>query len=234
MFDSFHFEKKGISTKFVDYIKDLIIQGKLLPGEKLPSEREMSQMTNVSRNTIRESYKILAALGYVEVKHGQGVFVADENSSLEQWAATFFIKNDQILELFEIRKLLETQSVKRAADRATKEQIEHLKEITSFPADRMTEDKMFIAKNDQDFHLSLAEISGNSVLIRIMYNLIDLLKESRENAMQIPGRPLKSLEEHQEIVKAIEKRDPVLAEKQMLKHLNSVENSFIYEMKEYS
>lgn len=93
---------------------------------------------------------------------------------------------------------------------------------------------MFIAKNDQDFHLSLAEISGNSVLIRIMYNLIDLLKESRENAMQIPGRPLKSLEEHQEIVKAIEKRDPVLAEKQMLKHLNSVENSFIHEMKEYS
>jgi GntR family transcriptional repressor for pyruvate dehydrogenase complex len=123
--------------------------------------------------------------------------------------------------------LLETQSVKRAAERAVEEQIKELRDLIDFSVAEDESNPVELGENDLTFNLLLAEISGNSVLMRIMYNLIGLLKESREKSMQIPGRALKSLEEHAEIVKAISQQDSAQAEKCMLTHLDSVEQSFI-------
>ncbi|GGE53236.1 GntR family transcriptional regulator [Pullulanibacillus camelliae] len=229
MYEPKMFEKTTISKKVVDYIKDLIIEHKLKSGEKMPSERELAELLNVSRNTIRESYKILATLGYVEIKHGQGVFVANEHTSMEQWAASVFITDSQIEELFEIRKLLETKSVESVAERITDEQLERLWLVTNnaYEVAEKNNDFDYIAKADQEFHLLLAEFSGNSVLKRLMYNLIDLLKESRRKSIQIPGRSLKSISEHQDIIRAIAKKDPDQAIRRMLKHLESVEKALI-------
>ncbi|MBO8173112.1 MAG: FadR family transcriptional regulator [Bacillaceae bacterium] len=229
MFHFMHFDKTTISKKVVDDIKNLIVTGKLQPNEKLPPERELAKMLNVSRNTVREAYKILAALGFVQIQHGKGVFVSDEDTSLDQFAATFFIKNDRILELFEIRKLLETQSVRWAAERATPQAVQELRQMTdeACQAAEKGADKLVLARADQAFHLYLAEMSGNSVLLRIMHHLIDLFKESREETLEIPGRAVKSLEEHRDIIRALAQHDPKQAERNMLKHLSSVEKALI-------
>lgn len=235
IFNSIHLEKATISKKVVDHVKNLIINRKLKSGEKLPPEREMAHMLNVSRNTIRESYKILTALGYVQTKHGQGVFVSDGKTILEQFASTFFIENDQLRELFAIRKLLETQSVGWAAEKATEEQIKELQNIMEHAYSLAEEDNncLTVAKADQEFHLLLAEMSGNSILIRIMFNLTDLLAESRRETMEIPGRVFDSLKEHTEIVKAVSDRNADQAKEQMLIHLNSVESA-LFRKKEHS
>ncbi|SFD35809.1 transcriptional regulator, GntR family [Bacillus sp. OV194] len=229
MFESTQFTKTSVSKKVVDYIKGLIMDKKLVTGEKLPSEREMSERLNISRNTVREAYQILATLGFVEIKHGQGVFVSNESTSVDQWAAAFFVKNDQIVELFEMRRVLETQSVKWAAENASEDQLKKLEHHVNYSY-TLAEDESnehLIVKADQEFHLMLAEFSGNSILYRIMCNLIDLLKEVRNETMEIPGRLSKSIEEHKRIVLAVGEKDPVKAEEEMINHLESVRNELL-------
>lgn len=230
MFDSSQFTKTTVSKKVVDHIKDLIFQKKLVSGEKLPSEREMAELLNISRNTIREAYKILAALGYVEIKHGQGVFVSSGTTSLDQWAASFFVNSDQILELFEMRRVLESQSAKWAALHATDEQVKKLQDhvARSYELFQESKNEDLLAKADQEFHLMLAEFSGNSILYRIMYNLIDLLSESRKETMEIPGRIAKSLQEHEKIVQAVAAKNDEKARKEMLDHLESVRKALLF------
>jgi GntR family transcriptional regulator, transcriptional repressor for pyruvate dehydrogenase complex len=231
MFESTQFTKTSVSKRVVDYIKELIMEKKLVKGEKLPSEREMSEKLSISRNTVREAYQILATLGYVEIKHGQGVFVSNESASVDQWAAAFFVKTDQIVELFEMRQVLETQSVKWAAQNASEEQVKKLKEHVehSFKLIQEMSNEHLIAKADQEFHLMLAEFSGNSILYRIMHNLIDLLKEVRKEAMEIPGRQKRSIEEHERIVLSVASKNVEQAEKEMLNHLESVRNELLVE-----
>jgi GntR family transcriptional regulator, transcriptional repressor for pyruvate dehydrogenase complex len=231
MFESTQFTKTSVSKKVVDYIKELIMEKKLVKGEKLPSEREMSEKLSISRNTVREAYQILATLGYVEIKHGQGVFVSNESASVDKWAAAFFVKTDQIIELFEMRRVLETQSVKWAAENASEDQVKKLKDHVehSYKLIQEKSNEYLIAKADQEFHLMLAEFSGNSILYRIMHNLIDLLKEVRKEAMEIPGRQKRSIEEHERIVASVASKNVEQAENEMLNHLESVRSELLVE-----
>ncbi len=141
----------------------------------------------------------------------------------------FFNKNDQLIELFEIRKLLETQSVKWAVSNIQHKHIEELNSFIDKDLDYIKNKEKYIdiSLADQKFHLLISKLSGNSVLYRIMYNLIDLMKEVRMETLQIPGRLEKSVEEHREILKALSNKDAIQSERKMLEHLNSVENALI-------
>ncbi|MFD1706213.1 FadR/GntR family transcriptional regulator [Siminovitchia sediminis] len=227
-----NFSKTSVADKVAEHVKELIVEGKIAPEEKLPSEREMSEKLNISRNTVREAYKILATLGYVEIKHGLGVFVSSKNKTIDQWAASFFLKNDQVLELFDIRMLLEKQSVKWAAELATETQIQTLQEhvqhsFTLFQSTGIKESAPLLAKADQEFHLMLAEFSGNSVLYRIMRNLMELFHEVHKETIEIPGRLFKSIQEHEKIVDSIIRKDIEEAGSKMLHHLESVREDII-------
>ncbi len=229
MFDTFKVDRKSISDEVVLYIKDLIHRDQFSPGEKIPGEREMAQKINVSRNTVREAYKILGAQGYLTIKHGQGVFISDENSQIRNLTSSFFMKRDNVLELFSIRKVLESQAVIWAMENP---QADHQREFK-----HILEDNRLALKNkasfeelsllDQKFHLALCRMSGNTILVRIMINLIDLLSEVRMQTIQIPGRSEQSLKEHILIVEAMMAGDKKLAKQCILKHLSSVEDSII-------
>lgn len=239
MFKPIHEERKTFSKKVVDHIKELITTGQLREGEKLPSERELAEMMQVSRPTIREAFKILSALGYVDIRHGHGVFVANHSVRIDNLAEFLFLQTDTIHELFEVRKMIETESIARAVQRSNSE---YLQEITaktleiyhrvivakefSDPDER----ENFLSRSDQEFHLMIAQAAGNEVVLRVMNNLIDLLRQSRMRAMKIPGRVEQSLVEHIDIAKALSARDEVLARKCMLLHLDSVEQDLVAEI----
>jgi GntR family transcriptional repressor for pyruvate dehydrogenase complex len=89
MFETFKLDRKSISDSVNDYLKELIHQGKFKPGDKMPPERELVQLMNVSRNTVREAYKMLAAQGYLIIKHWNGVYVADEEMQIQQLTSAF-------------------------------------------------------------------------------------------------------------------------------------------------
>lgn len=231
MLESFEVERKGIAERVTDLIKQRIIEGKYQVNQKLPSEREMAANLKVSRNTIREAYKILEAYGYVTIKHGTGIFVASEEEQIKKMTSSFFVTTDQMKDLFSIRKILEENSVKWAIEHSTDEQINTLAEIVA-------EAQAICKKNDeqgayklaildQQFHITLAKLSGNTVLLRIMHNLIDLLEKVRLHSIKIPGRPAMSVKEHSNIIKAMQERNTSKAQYYMLEHLKSVEMSIL-------
>jgi len=89
------------------------------------------------------------------------------------------------------------------------------------------DDLVILAKQDSEFHTLLAEATGNKVIVRVMHDLLDLLNESRCQALSIPERPLRSLNEHKEIVEALKIRDADVVKVKMLHHLKNVEEELL-------
>ncbi|GGB54553.1 GntR family transcriptional regulator [Lentibacillus populi] len=220
-------DKKGISEKVADYIKEQIRAGVYSVGERIPGERDMSIQLEVSRNTVREAYKILEAYGYLKAEHGRGVFIASEAEQIRKMTESFFISSSQISDLFAVRQVLEESVVEWATKNGTNENVEKLQSIVKDAQEIIASgrDPIELAEYDLQFHLYLAEMSGNDVANRIMHHLIDLLRQARTQSIRIPNRAEKSVAEHDEIVKSIKEGNTVLAKKSMKYHLESVEKS---------
>jgi len=229
MFKPINQEHESVYEKVVKRLKSSIAEGTLKPGDKLPAERVLAQMLGISRTSLREALKLLSAEGLIDIKHGKGVFIAEKETDdiIQKFSAKIFVENDTLKDFFEIRKVLETQAAKWAAERSNEKQIAHLENIITKTHSELTASKKFdfaiLAEHDMKFHISLVKASGNAVLIRIMQNLIDLLNESRSHALAVPKRPYNSIEEHLAIVQAIKMKNPESAGKAMLAHLRNVE-----------
>lgn len=239
MFKSINEERKTFSRKVVEHIHELLASGQLKPGDKLPSERELAEMMNVSRPTIREAFKILSAMNLLNIRQGHGVFVADQSARLDNLASYLFLQTDTIYELFEVRKMIETESAAKAAKRGTSDFLEQIYETTRDCYHKVIVEQQFqtkeerdrfLSESDQQFHLTVAEAAGNEVVMRVMTNLIDLLRESRMQSMKIPGRVEQSLKEHMHIAEAIKDRNAKLARSRMFEHLSSVERTLLLEL----
>ncbi|HEX7057902.1 MAG TPA: FadR/GntR family transcriptional regulator [Bacilli bacterium] len=239
MFTPINENKKTFYNKVVEHIRELIDTGKLQPGDKLPPERELAEMMKVSRPTIREALKLLSAMGYLNIQHGNGVFVAQYIERIDNLASLLFMQSDKVSELFEVRKTLETQTAAWAAVRGkaillrqiarkTKEVYEQIMEKNNFSTQEERDE--FLSISDQEFHLSVAEAAGNEVVLRVMVNLIDLLKASRMQSMKIPGRVEQSLREHMLIADALVEHNSESARQLMLNHLNGVEQDLLREL----
>jgi len=129
-------------------------------------------------------------------------------------------------DLFELRKLLETQNAIWACQRADKVLIDNLSQVVDQTINALQDTKddlVILAKQDNEFHTKLAEATGNKVIVRVMHDLLDLLNDSRCQALSIPDRPFRSLNEHKEIVEALKIRDTNIVKEKMLYHLNNVE-----------
>lgn len=241
MFKSINEERTTFSKKVVDHIKELITTGKLDEGDKLPAERELAAMMNVSRPTIREAFKILSAMGFLEIRHGHGVFVADHTLRINNLAQFLFLQTDTVHELFEVRKMIETETITWAAEKASSEFLEEIavkteeiyhRVIINQEFDEKESRETFLSQSDQEFHLMIAKAAGNEVVLRIMHNLIDLLRQSRMQSMKIPGRVEQSLKEHIEIANALAERNVKKARQSMFEHLKSVEQDLVKEIDE--
>ncbi|MDR4938958.1 FadR/GntR family transcriptional regulator [Rossellomorea marisflavi] len=219
--------RKGISEQVADTIKEKIQTGVYQVGEKIPGERDMGIELSVSRNTVREAYKILEAYGYITAKHGTGVFVASPEYQIQKMTETFFVSTDHMEDFFSVRKILEEWTVKWSIENSSEEQFKQLEAILK-EADECLKDPIDVTKLadlDHRFHITLANNSQNIVLIRIMNFLIDLLSESRTKSIQIPGRAAQSVLEHHKIIEAMKQNNITLAQKYMKDHIESVEDS---------
>lgn len=219
--------RKGISEQVADSIKKRIQIGEYTVGDKIPGEKEMGIELSVSRNTVREAYKILEAYGYLTVKHGIGVFIASPEHLIQKMTEAFFVTSHQIKDFFAVRKILEEWTVKWAIENSNDDQFNTLEQIVNEANEILTGeiDYNLLAELDHKFHMTLANYSKNGVLIRIMNFLIDLLSESRNKSIQIPGRVNQSVQEHSKILQAIKQKNIKIAQQLMKDHLDSVERS---------
>lgn len=234
MFQPVNEKSANVYEKVIAELKKGIMHGELKPGDKLPSERELAGMLGVSRTSLREALRLLEVSGVVTIKHGQGVFIAnnDPDEYMRKFISHIFVDEKKIEELFQIRKLIETEATVWACQNGTDEQLKkiyNLVQETIYILDNSSKGDFLavLAKQDGKFHHLLAEAANNSVLGNIMDNLLDLLADSRARAASVKGRPQKSLQEHLKIAEALLERDGEKARRAMLDHLEAVERDVI-------
>lgn len=225
--------KKGISERVADFIKEQIRDGVYVVGEKIPGEREMAVQLSVSRNTIREAYKVLEAYGYLKAEHGIGMFIATEAEQIKKMTQSFFISSSQIIDLFDVRKVLEESVVEWAVQHGDDALLAKLM-VNVTKAEKVIadgRDLLELGEYDLQFHLCLAEMSGNMVAYRTMNYLIDFLAQARAHSIQIDQRAEQSVIEHRQIAEAIRDKDAYKAKELMRLHLDTVKEAIMKKMK---
>lgn len=207
-----------IATQLVELIE---IQ-KLLPGDKLPPERQLAELLEVSRPSLREALHILQAQGVVQIKHGQGTFV-QEPVVAQELRASVMTKTHGLNELFDAREVLEVPAAKWAAEKATKEDIRLLR-ATLNQIDTITSIKPIdfdqLQALDAKFHLSIVGIAGNRFINQTLNVLQDVMRMSMETTLRLPGRSEISRNQHIEILAAIESGNGELASRLTLQHIS--------------
>lgn len=208
----------------IEQIMNLIKNNELKPGDKLPPERELAEKLSISRNSLREAFRVLESRGLIKSKPGGGRFIREirENDHNNTENIILSLEKSSILELLEAREIFEVKIAEIAAQRATLEDIEIIEEVLNKmnQKEELKDDKK--TESDTEFHLAIAGASHNFVFVNIMKLHLDLLKETREKTWQIPGRREKQYQEHQAIFQAIKEHNSKKAEEAMLKHLRNI------------
>ena len=204
-------------------IERLILQ-KLQPGDKLPSERELAEMLQVSRSSIRDAIRSLELMGLVEPRQGAGTIVREVSAELlvNPFANVLKRRQELVGELLDFRKMLEPPLAARAATHASPDEISEMEEILQRQEGKLSQGELAIAE-DAEFHYSIALASGNSIVLKVIDILMDLLRDTRERSLQLKGRPERSLAGHRRILAAIKRHDAGAAKDAMRRHIEDVE-----------
>ena len=215
--------KNKVYEEVAQQIERLILK-KLRPGDKLPSERELAEMLKVSRSSIRDAIRGLELRGLVEPRQGAGTIVRE--SAVEPLANPFAgalkRRKEMVSELLDFRKMLEPPLAARAATHASADEILEMEEILQRQEAKQSQGEPAVAE-DAEFHYSVALASGNSVVLKVLDIIMDLLRDTRERSLQVEGRPQKSLAGHRRILAAIKRHDAEGAKSAMRRHIEDVE-----------
>jgi GntR family transcriptional regulator, transcriptional repressor for pyruvate dehydrogenase complex len=204
-------------------IENLILK-KLKPGDKLPSERELAETLQVSRSSIRDAIRGLELVGLVEPRQGAGTIVRELSADtlVNPFASALKQRQELVSELLDFRLMLEPPLAARAATHASSDEIAEMEEILQRQEGRLARGEAAIAE-DAEFHYSVALASGNSVVLKVLDILMDMLRDTRERSLQVPGRAQKSMAGHRRILAAIRRRDAEAAKSAMRRHIEDVE-----------
>ena len=136
------------------------------------------------------------------------------------------VGKDALIDVFEMRRLVEPSIAALAAERATPADILRLKEICIAQEQQIKRGTSAV-ESDATFHLTIGQATHNTALQRLVASIVELLKPMREQSLQTPGRAHKSLASHREILVAIERHDPELARQAMQRHIEAVEHNVL-------
>jgi len=203
---------------------EIFILKELKPGDKLPAERELATTLGVSRSSIRDAMRRLELVGLVEPRQGSGTVVLEmsHETLVSPLANVIAQKRQMVHELLEFRKMLEPGMAARAAEHATSEDVARMEEILDRQEQKVGGGGLAI-EEDTEFHYCIATAARNSVVLKVVDVVMDLLRETRSRSLQTAGRPQKSLAGHRRILNAIRRRDAEAAESAMRQHIRDIE-----------
>jgi GntR family transcriptional repressor for pyruvate dehydrogenase complex len=210
-------------------IKDMILDGRLAPGQRLPPERSLSEALGVSRPTVREAIRSLQAMNILESRHGAGTFVASlsVDELLRPLQFVLALAEGGLDHLFEVRLLLEPGAAALAAQRASEEQIAALRDCAARAEAEAVEDAEAMLRLDTELHERIVEASANPLLQHLWAATSALGAESRAYTVRLPGVRPQTITEHHAIVDAIAAGDPAAAEAAMAAHIARIRDAAI-------
>jgi GntR family transcriptional repressor for pyruvate dehydrogenase complex len=221
-------KRSALAEEIADKLMSLIRDKELKAGDRLPPERELAVMLEVSRPSLREALRALSIMKIIEMRQGDGTYISslEPDQLVGHLDFVFSLDASTFAQLFEARRIVEVGLAGLAAHRITDEQIEALEacveryaQITGSPAEAL--------QLDLDLHELITAAAGNPMLSRFMASISRLGLASRARTVAIPGVPQKTVEDHRAIVEALKRREPAAARDAMLKHLNNVEQRLL-------
>ncbi len=224
---------KKIYEEIVEQIRQLIVDGRLKSGDKLPSERELVESLKVSRSSIREALSALEMMGILEVRTGEGTFIKDmkADSMISSFAWALRLDKGSVLDMLEVRKMIEVQAAGYAAERATGKEIMDLALALEMMKENKSNSQEISEKADLTFHYTIAVATKNKITVRLMDTISDnirhLIRASRSKIYEGKYTSQDFYDEHYRIFEAIKNKDVEEAKKHMLNHLNGVEQKIL-------
>jgi GntR family transcriptional repressor for pyruvate dehydrogenase complex len=203
------------------------------PGDRLPPERVLAEQLGTTRPSLREALKVLEACRLIDIRHGSGIYVQDYHSQATMGALALRLTSheglahENMIGVFEARRIIEAASVYRAALRATEDDVKAMQDALQAQRQSVEADKMGMIEAE-DFHLAIARASKNLVITRILNDLY-LISNSWRSRYNIDfGFWREAPDEHQEVLDAIAQHRPVIAVQLIQHHLLKFERAVVH------
>lgn len=217
---------RSLAHGVIEQISSVIRQGLLKPGDKLPTESSLMSQHGVSRTVVREAISHLQASGLVQTRHGIGTFVLERPQAGLGIEAENILTLRDVLAILELRIGVETETAGLAAGRRSQEQVQELAAALREMQQAMAEGRSAV-EADKRFHLLIAQATGNRYFVDILEQLGNaIIPRARLNTPVLEqDKPADFLErvsrEHDDIYRAIERRDAEAARAAMRTHLSN-------------
>lgn len=214
----------ALTDDAITKIKDMILGGQLSAGDRLPPEKELSEQLGLSRSSLREAVKALETIRVLDVRRGDGTYVTSLEPKLLQESVSFMVElhsDTSVMELLEVRRILESSAAFSAANRITAEDIARLGTEIDDVDTSSVED---LLDHDLRFHGIIAEAAGNAYLAGLLSGLNSRTARARIwRALTQQNAVERTLAEHRAIVAALENGDSELARAATMVHISGVE-----------
>jgi GntR family transcriptional repressor for pyruvate dehydrogenase complex len=213
--------REPVSAEIARKLLDYLLSGVLLPGDRLPSERELSRTFGVGRSAVRDALKPLTLLGIIDVRQGDGTYLRATESELLPKAVEWglLLGQPRALDLVEARRHIEVALATLAAQRRDEQDLKDLRRLLRRMEQAKGDDDFIEA--DMEFHLRIAEAARNSVLAGILMNVRSLIQVWITRVTNAADSVTPSYQEHVPIMEALEAQDPAAAAAAMAAHLDS-------------
>lgn len=220
-------QSSRLYEQIIEQIQGRIMEGKVRPGDKLPSERELAEQFGVSRTAVREAVKAMREKGLLEVQPGRGTFVTDltgGTTEVMRDSLSLIVKislGNDLGKLVQVRTLLEPGIAALAAEMATPLDLETMQQAVNVMDTAMTRTDAYV-EADLAFHLALARATQNPLIPVLIDPIVDLLREQRKRIFLVEGGPERGQYHHKQILAAIRRGDATAASQAMCAHLEQV------------
>ena len=204
-------------------LMESIASGRLSPGDRLPSERDLGEQFGVSRTVVREAVRGLQARGVLKVRPGRGAEVVAPGASQITETFTLFLRGAGTQhaidgeQISEVRETLEIRLAELACRRATREDLAQMEAAVAAMADETDVERA--SAYDMTFHRLIASATKNMLFVVLLDSLGDVLLELRRRSLSVPGRRDGAVAEHRRILDALIAGDVAAARAAMADHL---------------
>ncbi len=230
-------ESKNRSQLAAEMLMEVIRSRQLMPGDRLPSEREISKEMGLSRNTLREAIAALQIMGVLEVRRSQGIFVLSTgyDGSFPSVISDIFSTNDDPFSVMDARIAFEPGAAITASIMASKGDLEDLKKRLERIQEAIIEnDETSYFVEDRGFHLSIAQKTGNVFVISTISSLIQamaqpLWRSMKKGLLETNAKSYRFIE-HKNIYDAIASKDQSAIVNAFRIHLQNSKNRFVAEI----
>jgi GntR family transcriptional repressor for pyruvate dehydrogenase complex len=215
---------KKIYEEISDLILSMIREGTLKPGDKLLPVHQLAEQFGVGRSAVREALSAVRAMGLIEMRQGEGTYVKkfDHSHLLMPLHSHLLLQKEDLIHLFEVRKIVEVGAVQAAAIKRTKENLKEMEHWIAKGKD-IAGDKEGERVVDFNFHLTIVKASHNPILLKLMSHISKMIEktihETYHSIFHQEQITKNLFYGHLAIYEAIKKQDVESASKAMMNHL---------------